>query len=151
MASELSKRSNTNGRELLWCMKGKTLAQSAGAGVLVVTWSRRTARAQVNLEVALARIRYLRPRLTFRLSTLRMHRLVAALVALIESARRCGQVCAGYGVVVRTVRGRACSQSGPGAWFAGGDASEFWPRRDYISTETNIVRAMAMHIGREPV
>jgi hypothetical protein len=68
MVSELSKWSDTKGSELLWCMRERILAQSAGARVLVVTWSRCTARAQVNLEVALARIRYLRPRLAFRLA-----------------------------------------------------------------------------------
>jgi hypothetical protein len=57
--------------------------------------------------------------------TLRMHRLVAALVALIESARRCGQVCTGYGVVARTVGERACSQSGPGAWSPVGELVSF--------------------------
>ena len=118
-----------NGRtqkgELVWCMKEKAPAQSAGAGVLVVTWSRCTARAQVNLEVALARIRYLRPRLAFRLGTLRMHRLVAALFALIDLARRCAQVCTGYGVVARTATRRACSQSGPGAWSPVGELVSF--------------------------
>jgi hypothetical protein len=34
---------------------------------------------------------------------LRMRRLVAALVALIDSARRCIQVCTGYDGVVRTL------------------------------------------------
>jgi hypothetical protein len=76
------------------------------------------------VEVALARVRYLRPRLAFRL-TLRMHRLVAALFALIDFARRCGQVCTGYGVVARTATRRACSQSGLGAWSPVGELVSF--------------------------
>jgi hypothetical protein len=63
--------------------------------------------------------------------TLRMHRLVAALVALIESARRCGQVCTGYGVVARTFCREDVLPIRPRCLVDGGGASEFWPRMDY--------------------
>jgi hypothetical protein len=56
---------------------------------------------------------------------LRMHRLIAALVVLIDSPRRCRQVCTGYGVVVRSLARRTCSQSGPGAWSTVGELASF--------------------------
>jgi len=56
---------------------------------------------------------------------LRMHRPVAALVVLIDYARRCRQVCTGYGVVVRTLAGRTCSQLGPGSRSTVGELARF--------------------------